>query len=234
MVEGAADTFAVRGEAVAERFDGNPKSWPFGPLRPFSYQLIMIDPPWPTEMRSPKGEGKSHTKHYGSMSFEEIAALPVGSLAAPDCAVFCWAVWPHVLYGGDPKLRYRDHDAGRSRIGECIAAWGARAIGGGAWRKTTVHGKVAFGPGYRLRSSCEPWFIAIFGNPENSKSARNIFDGLRRGHSEKPEDAYAWCERYLPGARRVELFSRTSRPGWDTWGYEAGKFDATVTLGTRP
>lgn len=50
-----------------------------------------------------------------------------------------------------------------------------------------------------------------------------------REHSRKPEEAYTWCEQYLPGAlRRVELFSRTSRPGWDTWGLEAGKFDPVV------
>ena len=52
---------------------------------------------------------------------------------------------------------------------------------------------------------------------------RNSIDGLRRGHSEKPEEAYAWCEKWIPGARCVEIFSRTKRPGWDTWGNQAGK-----------
>jgi N6-adenosine-specific RNA methylase IME4 len=104
-------------------------------------------------------------------------------------------------------------------------------VTGGVWRKTTRRGKVAFGPGYRARSSCEPFFLAIFGKPKNTKSSRNIFDGLRRGHSEKPEEAYRWCEQWMPGARRLEVFSRTSRPGWDTWGYEAGKFDPVVTVG---
>lgn len=203
--------------------------WPFGNLQMFGYDLIMIDPPWPTEMRSAKGEKKSSAAKYGSMSFEAIAALPIGQLAAPNCVVFCWAVWPHMLYGGNPKLRYVDADASRSRTGECIAAWGARAVSGGAWRKTTVNNNVAYGTGYRVRSSCEPWILAIFGKPQTSRAERNIFDGLRREHSRKPEEAYAWCERYWPGARRVEIFSRTSRPGWDTWGFEAGKFDANVT-----
>lgn len=231
-MEGAGHpAFDVRGEAVQGRFCGDPSKWPFGVLKPFSYELIMIDPPWPTEMRSAKGEGKSHARHYGSMSFEQIAALPVGQLAARNCGLFVWSTWPHVLYGGDPKLHYADADASRSRVGECIKAWGARAVTGGAWRKMTKHGKVAFGTGYRARSSCEPFHLCIFGSPKNSKSMRNIFDGLRRRNSEKPEDAFAWCEKWMPGARRVELFSRTSRPGWDTWGFEAGKFDATVTTG---
>lgn len=233
MMEDAAHPFDVRGENVAERFDGDPTKWAFGKLRPFSYDLIMIDPPWPTEMRSKKGEGKSHTRHYGSMSFEEIAALPVGQLASEHSGLFVWGVWPHMLYGGDPKKHYRDFNAGRSPIGECIHRWGARVVSGGNWQKLTKNGKKAFGPGYRVRSSSEPFILAIFGNPKNSKSMRNSIDGLRRGHSEKPEEAYAWCEKWMPKARCVELFSRTSRPNWDTWGYEAGKFEATVTLGAR-
>jgi N6-adenosine-specific RNA methylase IME4 len=210
---------------------GPRSAWPFEGLRMFGYDLIMIDPPWPTEMRSPKGEGKSAARQYGLMSFEEIAALPVSQLAADSCVVFVWGVWPHVMYGGAPSRRYADFDASRSPIGACIDAWGARVVTGGAWRKTTVNGHVSIGPGYRVRSSCEPWFLAVIGNPrDNSKAARNIFDGLRREHSRKPEEAYAWCERYMPTARRAEIFSRTSRPGWDTWGYEAGKFDPVVTL----
>jgi N6-adenosine-specific RNA methylase IME4 len=216
------------------RFTPVASAWPFNGLKMFGYDLIMIDPPWPTEMRSQKGEKKSSAGKYGSMSFAEIAAMPVGQLASTPCVLFVWAVWPHVMYGGNPKLRYSDFDASRSPIGECIHAWGARVVTGGAWRKMTVNGHVAFGPGYRVRSSCEPWFMAVFGNPqETSLSARNIFDGLRREHSRKPEQAYAWCEAYLPEARRVEIFSRTSRPGWDTWGFEAGKFDPVVTVAER-
>jgi N6-adenosine-specific RNA methylase IME4 len=29
------------------------------------------------------------------------------------------------------------------------------------------------------------------------------------------------------GQKGVELFSRTSAPGWDAWGNEVGKFDET-------
>lgn len=232
MTDGAADPFDVRGEVVSEHFNGDPRSWPWGPLKPFSYKLGMVDCPWPTEMRSKKGEGKSHTRHYPSMSFEEIAALPIGSLMEKDSALFVWGTWPHVMYGGDPKRHFRDFNAGRSPIGECIHAWGARVVAGGSWQKLTKNGKKAFGPGYRVRSSTEPFFLAIFGNPKNSRSMRNGIDGLRRGHSEKPEEAYTWCEQWIPGGRRVEIFSRTARPGWDTWGNQAGKL--SVTLGAAP
>lgn len=214
-------------------------AWPFEPLPRFSYDLIMIDPPWPTKMRSPKGELKSSAAQYGYMSFEAIAALPVGELARGDGLLLTWCTWPLLLHGGDPDRHYKGADASRSRVGECLKAWGARYVSGGAWFKRTVTGKPAFGPGYRVRSSCEPFLLATFGNPKTmGRSTRNVIDsivenaidGLRREHSRKPEEAYSWCEAYMPGARRLELFSRRSRQGWDTWGHEAGKFDPVVSI----
>ena len=38
------------------RAQASGKEWPFGPLVPFSYDFLMADPPWPTVMRSPKGD----------------------------------------------------------------------------------------------------------------------------------------------------------------------------------
>lgn len=208
--------------------------WPFAPLQPFSYDLIMIDPPWPTEMRSPKGEAKSSVSKYGAMSWADIAALPIGQLAAPDAVVWLWCTWPLMFYGGDPKKHFRDHDASNTPVGRVIKAWGPRYVTGGAWFKRTVTGKASFGTGYVLRSSCEPFLIAKFGKPFTTRKERNAFDGLAREHSRKPDEAFALCERWMPGARRVEIFSRQSRPGWDTWGYEAGKFDPVVHEHARP
>ena len=208
--------------------------WPFGGLKPFSYDFLMVDPPWPTKMRSEKGEAKSFVRHYGAMSFEAIAELPVANLMARDCIVFLWCTFPHLLYGGDPERHYCDADAARSRVGECIRAWGLRYVTGGGWEKLTVTGKQRMGPGYRVRSVMEPFLLCVTGSPQNSKRERNLIKGLAREHSRKPEEAYAWAERYMPHARRAELFSRQSRPRWDTWGLEAGKFDPVVHENASP
>jgi N6-adenosine-specific RNA methylase IME4 len=218
---------------VAEKFSGDPRHWPFGPLRMNSYDFIMADPPWPMAMRSVKGEGKSFSRHYGAMSFSEIKALRVGDLAAPDCVLFLWAISPFILNSGDATRHNANPDASYSPIGACIKAWGFRYVGEGFWLKRTKYGKTAFGPGYWMRSAAEPWFLGAIGRPKHSKSARNVFEGLAREHSRKPEEAYAWAEAYMPNARRVELFSRTPRPGWDTWGYEAGKFEPVISLQAR-
>jgi N6-adenosine-specific RNA methylase IME4 len=42
----------------------------------------------------------------------------------------------------------------------------------------------------------------------------------RRGHSVKPDDAYVALERLYGDVRRLDLFARSPRPGWDVWGNE--------------
>ena len=209
-------------------------AWPFGALVPFSYELLMVDPPWPTTMRSPKGELKSSVSKYGAMPWPAIEALPVGTLAARNSVLFLWTTWPLLLDGGDPKRHFLDADASRSRVGAVMRRWGFRYVTGGAWLKRRSKGGIAFGTGYRFRSACEPFLIGVSGQPITSKSERNFVDDFAREHSRKPEKAYELCERWMHGARRLELFSRTSRKGWDTWGEQAGKFDPVVTLNAVP
>lgn len=189
---------------------------PFAGLTPFGYHLIMADPPWRFELYSPKGEAKSAQAQYRTMTIEEIAALPVGTLAAGDAVLWLWCTWPLLLDGANPA---------RSPVGEVMRRWGFRYATGGAWAKRTKRGKTAFGTGYRLRSACEPFLIGVCGEPRTARDVRNLIEGEAREHSRKPEAAYRAAEALLPGARRLELFSRASRPGWETWGDEAGKFD---------
>ena len=183
-------------------------TWPFGNLQPLSFDLIMADPPWHFDLYSEKGNTKSAQAQYGTMSLDDIKALPVGHLARGDAALFLWATWPML-----PQAM------------AVLTAWGFQYVSGGVWHKKTVHGHTAFGTGYRLRSASEPWLLGIVGNPKTSRAHRNVIEGLAREHSRKPEEAYAWCESYMPHARRADLFSRETRPGWEAWGNESGKFD---------
>lgn len=182
--------------------------WPFGAMRPFAYGLIMADPPWSFALYSDKGAKKCAQAHYACMDLDAIKALPVGHLATADAVLFLWATWPLL-----------------PQAFEVMTAWGFSYRSGGAWHKKTPHGKTAYGAGYRVRSASEPWLLGVVGRPQTSRAHRNLIEGLAREHSRKPDEAYAWCESYLPGARRADLFSRESRPGWDNWGWEATKFD---------
>lgn len=182
--------------------------WPFAPLRPLSYGAIIADPPWAYEMRSEKGYGKSPEAHYETMDEAEIAALPVGHLAAGDCLLFLWSTWPHLPVA--------------MRV---MTAWGFTYKTGGPWVKRTSTGKLAMGTGYIFRSATEPFLIGTIGQPRaSSKSVRNLIDAVRREHSRKPPEARAMVQKLLPNAKACELFAREPWPGHDVWGREAAKF----------
>ena len=51
---------------------------------------ISADPGLAFEAYSPKGEGRSPQAHYQCTPFQELAALPVASIAADDCFLFLW------------------------------------------------------------------------------------------------------------------------------------------------
>lgn len=189
-------------------------NWPFEPLRPLAYDVILCDPPWNFDNYSAKGERKSPKRHYATIGFNELARLPVGHLARGDALLFMWACWPTL-----------------DRAIGVLKAWGFNYITGGAWHKRTVNGKSAFGTGYVLRSATEPYLIGTYGTPTTSRAVRGVIetviDAERREHSRKPDEQYEYLERLVPGAvARCELFARTTRLGWECWGNETSKFAA--------
>jgi N6-adenosine-specific RNA methylase IME4 len=186
-----------------------PKSkWPFDPLPPLSFSVLVVDPPTPFDLYSENGAEKSASKHYETMPWEELAALPVGQLARGDCLLLMWATGcalPHSL--------------------DLMKAWGFVYKSEMIWRKVTRNGKVRMGPGYRVRTMHEPILLGTIGEPAH-KPFPSIFDGLAREHSRKPEEFYSLVAAHTPGAvRRADLFSRQTRAGFTGWGREATKFD---------
>lgn len=181
--------------------------WPFGNLQMFAYGMIMADPPWTYKNWSRAGEHKGARAQYTCMTLDDIKALPVGGLASGDSCLWLWAT--------NPML---------DQAFEVMRAWGFRFVTAGSWQKMTKHGKVAFGTGYVLRSSNEPYLIGAIGKPKFANNIRSGFMAPIREHSRKPEEAFCNAEALVPDVRRAELFSRAERPGWDTWGNEATKF----------
>ena len=192
-------------------------AWPFGDLAAQSYQLIMADPPWRFELYSAAGAEKCAEAQYRTMTLDAIAALPVADLARADCLLWLWATAPML----DQQLRVME-------------AWDFRFVTSGVWVKTTRRGKIGFGTGYVLRNAHEPFLLGVRGAPQCARSVRSVVMGELREHSRKPEAAYAAAEQLLPGARRCELFSRTDRAGWETWGDEVGKFGSDDGGDTPP
>ncbi len=190
-------------------------SWPFGDLAPFSYDLIMADPPWSFKNWSKKGEHKNASAKYDCMDMDAIKALPVQQLAAPDSLLWLWATNPML----DQAI-------------DVLKGWGFTFVTAGTWVKLSKTGsKLAFGTGYALRSANEPFLIGRMGSPRLSRSVRSALMAPVREHSRKPDLAFSEAERLIaPQAgihapRLLELFSRQSRKGWDAWGNEIQKFN---------
>ncbi len=58
---------------------------------PGQFGAILIDPPWRFVNRTGKMAPEHKRLHrYPTMSFDEIAALPVGALAAPQAHLYLW------------------------------------------------------------------------------------------------------------------------------------------------
>jgi N6-adenosine-specific RNA methylase IME4 len=189
-------------------------SWPFGDLAPASFGMIMADPPWAYRMRGKTGYGKSPQAHYDCVDIDDLCALPVDRLAAPDCLLFMWTTWPFLANGAAHRL---------------IKAWGFEPKSGFPWKKLTKTGKTAFGTGYILRSCTEVVLVAVRGAPAYDDSycarTRGLIEAQAREHSRKPDCVYEMAERIVPAARRLDLFAREKRAGWSAWGNETTKFD---------
>lgn len=181
----------------------------FHALRPFGgFHLIMADPPWSFENFSAAGEAKNAKAQYTCTPLDWIKSLPVSALAADDCLLWLWATNPML-----PQAL------------ETLAAWGFSFRTAGHWSKRNPEtGKLAFGTGYILRCAGEPFLIGTRGSPKTTRSTRSVIEGRAREHSRKPDEAFAAAEALMPDARRIELFSRQTRPGWTVWGNETQKF----------
>ncbi|WP_068312787.1 MT-A70 family methyltransferase [Polycladidibacter hongkongensis] len=183
-------------------------------IPPLSYDLIMADPPWSYANWSKKGEHKNASAKYDCMALDQIKDMNVSHLAAGDCVLWLWAT--------NPLLR---------EAFEVLDAWGFSFVTAGHWVKytqsqRTKKRRLAFGTGYALRCAGEPFLIGKVGAPKFGSNVRSVIEGLRREHSRKPDEAYAAAEKLFPAAhRRLDLFSREQRVGWDCFGDETGKFD---------
>lgn len=172
-----------------------------------SYGVIMADPPWLFANWSKKGEAKNPVAHYRCMPVEDIRDLPVHRLAGRDCVLWLWATNPML-----PQAL------------EVMDAWGFAFKTAGHWAKLTRNGKQAFGTGYILRSAGEPYLIGTIGNPKGARNVRSVIMARMREHSRKPDKAYRDAEKLnLATTRRLDLFGREEREGWDVFGDEIGK-----------
>lgn len=181
----------------------------FADLNP-PYSTIVADPPWryrSTGITTRTSHGSACADdHYSTMSNEELAALPVATLAADDAHCYMWVT--------NPKLYSSDRSPGPNPA-EIMEAWGFRYVTLLTWHKTPA----ALGMGFYFRGQTEHVLFGVRGNlpiPPDRRE-RNIFAAGTTGHSRKPAAFGDLVERVSPGPY-LELFARAPRLGWDAWG----------------
>lgn len=136
---------------------------------------------------------------YPRMTLDEIIALPVPSIAAPDCILWLWTTNAHM----------REAFA-------VLDAWGFEQKTILTWAKDKM------GKGWWLRGKTEHCLLAIRGKPiVDLSNQTTLLMGPVRAHSQKPEEFYQLVETLCPAPRYCELFARQQREGWDGHGDEA-------------
>lgn len=173
------------------------------------FPVIYADPAWTFKTYSAKGEDKSPSKHYKTMSIADICALPVKEVAAKDSILLMWVYQPLL-----PEAF------------EVMDAWGFdyKSIAF-VWDKLTKHGKKHMSTGYYTRAGMEMVLLGRRGNPPRVKDrgVRQVFQSTVREHSRKPDEVYDFIERLYDGPY-LEMFARnTYRKDWTKVGDEVGK-----------
>lgn len=173
------------------------------------YRTIVADPPWHYDGFTTATAGMKHDAPlpYESMSEEAILALggPVRDLVMPGGAfLFLWTTNRYLPLSFD-----------------VMGAWGFRYRQTITWHKTGCPSP--FG-GTVAPPHSE--FLLVGRRGGNVKMIGERFPSSviaapsQRQHSSKPELFLDLIERATPGPR-LEMFSRRTRLGWDTWGDQA-------------
>jgi N6-adenosine-specific RNA methylase IME4 len=198
----------------------------FDGLRARHYRCVLIDAPT-AFLAGTKGR----PQRYRRMGDREIANLPVADLLHPGGAwIFLWVT--------SPKL-YPSSRSGRLLSpAEIVRPWGAQySARAFLWVKTKRSTASALpfgvtadglhrGMGYTTRKNAEDCLLFRAGSPKRlARDVHEIILAPVREHSRKPDEAIERIERFCAGPR-VELFARQTRPGWDSWGDEVGKYAA--------
>ena len=173
------------------------------------YKVIYADPPWYFKSYSEKGEGRNATKHYQCSGLSDIISLPINNIAEGNSTLIMWVT--------DPFLQHAF---------KVIEAWGFNyKTVAFTWVKQNKNNQNYFkGLGYWTRANPEMALLATKGKPRRiSSNVDQLVVSNRREHSRKPDEIYERIEQLLEGPY-IELFARTQRTGWDSWGNQTDKF----------
>jgi len=164
------------------------------------FRVFYADPPWQyTDKQDISSLGGSD-KHYPSMSINELCELPISEMAEDDAVLFLWTTSP-LLEETFPL----------------ISAWGFK------YKTSFIWDKIGHNMGHYNSVRHEFLLVCTKGSctPDNIK----LFDSVQSiektsKHSEKPEEFRNIIDTLYTKGKKIELFARVKKDGWESWGNE--------------
>ena len=164
------------------------------------YGVIYADPPWRFEPYSREtGMDRAPENHYPTETTEAIARMVVP--AADDAVLFLWGTAPML-----PDALV------------VLNEWGF------AYKSHVVWLKDRIGTGYWARNKHEILLIGTRGSvpaPSPGTQFTSVVEAPVGRHSEKPSVFAELIETMFPTMSKLEMFCRSTRPGWDVWGNQS-------------
>lgn len=174
-----------------------------------TFGTVLADPPWRFANRT----GKIAPEHrrltrYETLSFDEIAALPIADLSDERAHCYLWVPNALLPYGLN-----------------ILESWGFEYKTNLIWHKIRKDGKPdGRGVGFYFRNVTEVLLFGVRGKHARTlgpgRSQVNFMATRKREHSRKPDEQYDIIEECSWGPY-LELFGRGQRDGWTVWGNQA-------------
>jgi len=176
------------------------------------YDVFMIDPPWPKKKGGKRASRPNQGRKldYETMPVKDIFDLldkDVLSKANQNHSVFLWCVDEFLIESEEAMLNrgYRRH---------------ARLV----WNKLN-----GVAPAFSVRYAHEylVWFYKEKFTPVSQESRGKfltVFEEKPREHSRKPNRAYEIVSALYPLQKKIDVFSREKRDGWDQFGNQTDFF----------
>lgn len=164
------------------------------------FATIVVDPPWDWGDEGDADQLGRARPTYGTMPYPDLLQLPLADLADVDCHLYLW-------------ITNRSLPKGFG----LLEAWGFRYVTCLTWCKPS------FGMGNYFRGQTEHVLFGVRGSqPLKRRDVGTCFTADRGplGHSSKPVEFAALVESCSPGPY-LEMFARSGRDGWTSWGAEA-------------
>jgi len=161
------------------------------------FEIVLADPPWRYDFS--ETECRKIENNYPTATIEDICKH--APKTTENAILFLWAT--------APKLR---------EAMQVVDAWGFEYKTHAIWDKCKI------GMGYWFRGQHELLIVATKGNaspPIAENRVSSIFKEPRGEHSKKPDCVYEWIESAFVSYKKLEMYARSNRPGWHSWGAEA-------------